>query len=266
MWCRNLLISAVTVLIATIWPLIATAADVYLEKNVIVLSGEIRAGDAERIASLLAPKTIIVRLLVNSPGGDLLEAMRIKDIVKGLHTDVAVAKGGYCVSACFFIFLEGYYRIATAAYDDGTLAPRENRERWSGMVGIHRPYMKTPSGNVVGVKKQEDLMRSARVYLATKAVPQHLIDEMMSRPSNDIYWLRRKDFSFLGEFNPGDEEALIAKCGYKRLDKRIEENWSQDREDQLANCNLDYWYEIYQPSQSQYLAKLRTGWRPWAVK
>lgn len=263
---RNLLISAVTLLIATISPLIATAADIYLEKHNIVLNGEIKAGDAERIASVLAPKTIIGRLLVNSPGGDLLEAMRIKDIVKGLHTDVTVAKGGYCVSACFFIFLEGYYRTAGAAYDDGTLAPRENRERRNGMVGIHRPYMKTPTGDVVGVKKQEDLMRSARVYLASKAVPQYLIDEMMSRPSNDIYWLRLKDFNFLGEYSPGDEEALIAKCGYKRIDKMIEENWSQDRGEQVANCNLDYWYEIYQPSQSQYLAKLRTGWRPWAVK
>lgn len=245
---------------------VAGAADVYVEKYAINLAGEIRAGDAERIAGLVAQEKAVLRLIINSPGGDLVEAMRIKDIVKGLHIDVQVAKGGYCVSACFFIFIEGYNRRATAAKDDGTLRPQEKRARWAGVVGIHRPYFKSPGGDIAGVKKQEDVMRSVKGYLTNKGIPQHLIDEMMARPSNDVYWLRDNDLNLLGEFSAGDEEAVISRCGYKRFDARYQENWSDDREEQLNICTFDYWQGQYFPSQLQYIAKLRTGWRSWSNK
>lgn len=262
----NFIVSVLAVFFASGFPFVAGAADVYVERYAVNLNGEIRAGDAERIASLVGQEKGLLRLIINSPGGDLVEAMRIKDIVNGLHIDVNVAKGGYCVSACFFIFLEGYNRRATASNDDGTLSPKEKRDRWAGVVGIHRPYLKSPTGDVIGVKKQEDVMRNVRGYLATKGVPQHLIDEMMARPSNDVYWLRPNDLNLLGEFSPGDEEAVIARCGYKRFDARYDGNWSEDKENRLTDCTFGYWEEQYLPSQRQYIAKLRTGWRSWSKK
>lgn len=262
----NYIVAVFAAFFATSFPFAACAADVYVERYSVNLTGEIRSGDAERIASLVAQKKVVGRLIINSPGGDLVEALRIGDLVNGLHIDVNVAKGGYCISACFFIFLEGYHRHATASNDDGTLRPKEKRDRWAGVVGIHRPYLKSPTGDVAGVKRQEDVMRNVRGYLATKGVPQHLIDEMMARPSNDVYWLRPNDLNLVGEFSPGDEEAVIARCGYKRFDARYAENWSDDREDRLDNCTFDYWEEQYFPSQRQYIAKLRTGWRSWSKK
>jgi hypothetical protein len=242
------------------------AADVYVGRYAINVTGEIRSGDAERIASLVAQERSVLRLVINSPGGDLIEALRIKDIVNGLHIDVNVAKGGYCISACFFIFLEGHNRYATASNDDGTLKPQEKRDRWAGVVGIHRPYLKSPTGDVAGAKKQEEVMRNVRGYLAIKAVPQHLIDEMMARPSNDVYWLRTNDLNLVGELSPGDEEALISRCGYKRFDGRYKENWGDDKDEVLNSCMFDYWYEQYHPGQRQYIEKLKMGWRPWLKK
>ena len=251
----------------SVFPSKAHAADIYIEASTVNLIGDIRAGDAERLASLIASeKKGVLRLKVNSNGGDLQEAMRIKDLVNELHINVNIAKGGYCISACFFIFLEGYQRRASSARDDGTLFPKELRDRISGVVGIHRPYLKSPTGDVMGTKKQQDLMRNVRDYLGTKVVPQHLIDEMMARPSNDVYWLNERDLNLLGELSPGDEEALIARCGYKRVYVRISENWNNDKENLLTDCMFEYYMEQYYPIQRQFIMRLRTGWRPWLKK
>lgn len=258
--------SIVTFLMASGVPLPARAADIHVDKYYIYLNGEIRSGDAEHLANLVAKEKSVLKLIVNSQGGDLVEAMRIKDLVGSLHIKVSVATGGYCVSACFFIFIEGYERYATAANNDGTLKSQESRDRSGGVVGIHRPYLKYPTGDVSGVKRQESVMRSVRDYLAVKGVSQHLIDEMMSRPSNDIYWLKKNDLESFGYLSPGDEEAVIARCGYKRADTRYDENWSRAKEDKLTDCTFDYWLEQYLPKQSEQLAKLRAGWRPWLKK
>jgi hypothetical protein len=266
MWYRNLLVSASMALLLISGPVTATAADISFARYVVNLTGEIKAGDAERIADLVAQQRSVLRIFVNSPGGDLSEALRIKDLVNGLHLSVNVARSGKCVSACFFIFLEGHTRFATGANVVAKLKSPEEVDVVSGVVGIHRPYLKSPSGDIDGVKKQEALMRNAKDYLVSKMVPQYLIDEMMGRPSNDIYWLGERDLNLLNEFSAGDEEALISKCGYIRPDVRQAQRWSSEKWNKLWDCEFDYWDEQYRPLQVQYLAKLRTGWRPWSAK
>ncbi len=248
------------------------AADVYIEKNTLYLTGEIRQGDAERLASLMPQLEAVKHLMINSLGGDLAEAMRLAELVKNAHIDVRVGQGGYCVSACFFVFLEGYYRSATSANDDGTLMPQAKRERRAGVVGIHRPYLKPKNGDIASPKKQEELMHQVRAYLVSKSVAQHLIDEMMARPSNEIYWLRERDLELIGEYNHDVEEALISKCGYKRLSVRAElmvradESWSVERNERMEICAFDYWSEQYLQQQMIFIFKLSTGWRPWSGK
>lgn len=266
-------------LLTTCFPLATEAANIHIdiENSSINISGEFKQGDAEHLASLLEKfkkYKIISTLDINSPGGNLQEAMRLAKLVNGLHVEVKVPKGGYCISACFFILLEGYSRTFEGVPEDwGNLSPEylfllspPLNESHFGFVGIHRPYLKSPSGNVAATKKQEELMRQVRVYLAAKAVPQYLVDEMMSRPSNDIYWLKESDIDLIGEYNPGDEEALIAKCGYKRLKTMVNENWSEDKIDQLGKCMGVYWYEQYFPLQHESIVKLSLGWRPWQDK
>lgn len=255
-------------LVASLFPLGAMAADVFVEKSSLNIIGEIRRGDAERVADAIAqqPRPWIFRVIVNSPGGDINEAVRISDLVRGMRLAVYVANGGYCVSACFFIFLEGNYRAASLANEDGTLPPQAKRNNWPGVVGIHRPYLKSPAGDLASAKLQEDVMRKVRGILASKSIPQHLVDEMMTRPSNDIYWLKRRDLEQIGEYDAGDEEALIAKCGYKRTGTMVDDNWSEERVNKLLDCSLDYWIELYVPVQKIFNAKLRTGWRPWVKK
>lgn len=239
------------------------AAEIHVEKKInVVFRGEIKKGDAERFAEIVGEMPMISRLSIDSTGGDLTEAMRIAELISKLHLTIEVAKGGHCVSACFFIFIEGFNRIFSSANDDGTLPTSKNNIR--GYLGIHRPYLKSPQGDVASVKRQESIMRNVKTHLATKMIPQYLIDEMMSRPSNDIYWLKENDSEQIGEYGAGNEEALISKCGYKRFKQSNAENWSDQRYSQMYNCIHDYWENNYSGEHFFILTKLKIGWRPWS--
>jgi hypothetical protein len=238
------------------------------ESGVLSIRGEIKRGDAERLAVYLTEKRTIVALAVDSPGGDMEEAFRISSLIEGAKLGVFVGAGEKsttmttCSSACFFIFLAGQPRDAHGANDDGTLPLVEKWEAY-GFIGIHRPYLKSPIVDSSSMQRQAEMMRRIRTYLSSEGVPQNLIDEMMSRPSNESYWLTKRDLDLIGEFDPPLEEALIAKCGYKRFSKVFNENWSKERRSNLTKCMLNFYAENLIPMREKFVAKLRSNWRPW---
>ena len=243
----------------------ALSADYALEKKYVVsLSGKITPGDAERLAAYFMTQRVINTIYLNSPGGDLNEALRIAELVKSGGVRVSVKSGSICASSCFFIFIAGTDRTAATAADDGSYPKKASKK--FGYVGIHRPYFAKSDGDRSSAKQQEAMMAQAKSYLASRGVAQHLIDLMMSRPSNDIYWLSERDLEAIGPYDPGDEENLIRRCNYKRIAKIVEENWSDDQVNRLLECESDYWMESYGVKQLLLTEKLSKGWRPWKTK
>jgi len=224
----------------------AWAADIRTEGKVIYLDGEITKGDAEIFRAKWRDQRTTRVVRINSKGGDLKTALDIASIVKKNHIGVVANHNGYCASSCFFIFMSGYDRTGEPANDDGTLPSRDVANRF-GYVGIHRPYFSKSTS----AREQEQMMVKVRQILAEARVPQHLIDTMMARPSNEIYWLSMRDLEMLGEINPGDEEVLIQRCGYKRVMKRVKEKASRDEMQRMVNCSEDYWSEIYDVEQDK---------------
>ena len=233
----------------------------YPKEGTMLFDGEIATGDSEAMAAQMSKNRTFI-LMLNSMGGNVDEAMRMVAVIKGMNLRVAVAHGGLCASACFFLYLAGNSRNASNADDDGML-PKGRRSDILGYVGIHRPYLSVSSGDMKAAKKQETMMQKMRGYLVSERVPQNLIDEMMSRPSNDSYWLSNRDLELIGEYSPGQEEALISKCGYKRMIKQVAERWDEARKDRLLECEASFWGKNLMPLQEQYRARLQTGWRPW---
>lgn len=234
------------------------------EKYVLSLSGTIAPGDAERLAAYFMTQKVITAIHLNSPGGDLKEALRIAELVKNAGVRVSVKGGSICASSCFFIFIAGTDRTAAPAADDGSYPKRASKK--FGYVGIHRPYFAKSGGDRSSAKQQEAMMAQAKEYLASRGVAQHLIDLMMSRPSNDIYWLSERDLDAIGPYDPGDEENLIRRCKYKRAEKVVEENWTDDQRSRLSECEVDYWMESYGVKQLLLTKRLSNGWRPWISK
>jgi hypothetical protein len=244
------------------------------------LSGEIKKGDAEKLAKvLMQAHPFGTHLYLDSPGGDVNEALRIALLAKALHLDMVVAAGGTCASACFFIFLAGESHLAAGTID------RRMPKREAGYIGLHRPYLKSDpfkkSGSADAETRQHEVMKKTGTYLRDEDVPQRLIDLMMSRPSNDIYWMTQDDIDQLGSFSPGYEELLISRCGYSRnmfndtatatfkarqRGDSVLEAREQERGRAIAialgHCEASAFQDLGQESFTN-TERLRKGWRPW---
>jgi hypothetical protein len=234
------------------------------ERGIVKLSGKISKGDAESLVKIMISKSPLFGIELDSLGGDLNEAMKIVSLVKGAHYDTSVTAGGYCASSCFFIYLAGVRRAASGALPEDGVPPRDPAKEMLGFIGVHRPYFKDVEGTAASARKQEAMMLEVKGYLSNQGVSQSLIDEMMSRASNDIYWLSPKDIERIGEYAPGDQEALISKCGYKSQRQRREEKWDKDRRNALVDCSAHYVADTYMDDQSAYVRRLKVGWRPWS--
>lgn len=253
---------------------LSSAAEItLLKKGSMSLSGDLRPGDAEKFARKIALNAT-VRLVLDSPGGSIEEALRISSLLKSSYISTEVKKGGICASACFFIFLAGDNRFAS-----GTIHGRFRKSAVAGYIGLHRPYLSADTFNAgpstsMAVKAQHGVMQKVATYLRNENVPQRLIDEMMSRPSNDIYWMTSDDIDQLGEYSPGVEELLIARCGYSRKwgDEYAEASLNNDSRKMreidakmkaFEQCSLDARSDNID-ANIRTMEKILGGWRPWA--
>ncbi len=146
-----------------------------------------------------------------------------------------------------------------------------------GYIGLHRPYFKSDpderGGSAKSITQQHDIMKITSDYLRNSDVPQNLIDKMMSRPSNDIYWMTDDDVKQIGEYSPGMEELLIARCKYSRhmIDDIVTERMSKDsnivadglaRMKAFADCESTAFPDL-DKERTNNTVQLIGGWRPW---
>ena len=267
----------------------APAADIYFDQAInkvmrpedsFILSvrGELKAGDSDRFLEIAKKSPSLSRVELNSPGGSVIEGIKIAETIRFLHLDTRVASRGYCASSCFFMFIGGSFRWASSA----ELMTQESRNRSRnigislglpksmydrpipGFVGVHRPYVEA---SMTGGTNQTEAMFKVRQYLQMQLVPYRLIDMIMSRPSNDIYWLSASDFKELGDYPAGDEEIFVQQCGYIKnaSDRILEGGMTQEQISQL-NSQRDEADKCIQQKQaflqSQARIKLMRGWRP----
>ncbi len=242
----------------------------------LLLTGSINAGDAERLVrTLLEPLAerplLVSQVILNSPGGNLAEALRLASLVRGLHLATRIRDGGACSSACFFVFLAGDQHLV-AEHSVGSSRP--------GRIGLHRPYL---AGSALkqgdptrGMERQQSEMDKVTDYLRRESVPLRLIDEMMTHPSNDIYWMSNDDLWQLGEYHPGLEEVLIARCGYdKRLTSPAYAQLLGGLDDDARTKGQAQLGTLLQciantragldGQRDAFVARLKTGWRPWTA-
>lgn len=242
------------------------AADIYVERGIqLHIEGVIRTGDAERVASLIGGMQFVNFFVVSSPGGNIEEALRIAALIEGTSTRFIIKKGEICASACFFMFIASQDRRASAFYgEEGQNPSAKKQAEGYSYIGIHRPSLVSREEvTSASADKQEVLMHAVREYLRKRQVPQYLVDEMMGRASNQIYWLRDKDLDLLGNYSPGFEEVLIKECGYN---KTAQLSWTDTRLEKFFDCALNVWSREYLSSQVRYIKRLATGWRPWGKR
>jgi hypothetical protein len=195
----------------------------------LLLSGAFAQGDSQRFIEFVAqdPERYLrtSNVLITSSGGDLAEAISIAEILKHTYKVVTVSDWfGPCLSACFYV-----------------LAAAVKRDISDGAIGLHRPFLvstvvdNAPLVELEGV--QQRAYQSARTQLQIYGVSSRLIETMISRASNEIYWLTRFDKRELGRRAPWFEQVLVSRCN---LNKGLEEKYFTE-----INPGLDDALESY---------------------
>lgn len=204
----------------------------------ISMTGEIKKGDASRLTRVLTSDPIRRGedrfLLLESPGGDIEEAIRIGEVVKSamlITTLVRIAdyeneENGVrrrCVSACFLVFLAG----------------AERKALW-GELGVHRPYFdaniyKSKSPLEIA-KAQEKIEEEVRRYSKSHGVTDLLLERMMAHSSRQVYWLTDREKNALEGEQSWYQEIMIASCNWDpKRERKLISSWangaSKDVED-----------------------------------
>lgn len=151
--------------------------------------GRISEADAKALPPLLnrvkqrttlrtADKQGLVQAYLNSPGGEILAAMRIGELLRA--NDAMVWINGECSSACVFVFAGGVERNLI----------RESR------IGLHRPFFEQKF--FAGLSSQQaqrryaELIATSKSYLRSMGITDALFDDMLRVPSQQIQFVGRK--------------------------------------------------------------------------
>lgn len=174
------------------------------------LFGKISEADAKALSPLIyrvkqrsalrsADEQGRVQVFLNSPGGEILAAMRIGELLRA--NDAMVWVNGECSSACVFVFAGGVERNLI----------RESR------VGLHRPFFEQKF--FAGLSSQQaqrrygELIARCKSYMRSMGITDALFEDMLRVPSQKIQYVDRKyaeEVRLLGT-DPAYEEWTRAK-------------------------------------------------------
>ncbi|WP_299598021.1 hypothetical protein [uncultured Tateyamaria sp.] len=149
------------------------------------LEGEISAGDADRLADLIAqadpaPETLILQ----SPGGSVQDALALGRVIRREGIGTQMLAGEFCYSACPYLLAAGTIRTI----DD------------AASVGVHQHYFGQntflPAAFAV-----EDIQRGqaeVMTYLNEMGIDPLVMQHALSTPPNQIYVLLPEELETYG--------------------------------------------------------------------
>ena len=156
------------------------------------LNGEIQPGDSDAVTAEIKKANdenrLVVTIRLNSIGGNLLEAVKIADIIRKGKIATAVLSGATCASACFIIFAAG----------------NEKYVHYTAMIGVHGASDAT--GNET-VKSGAATISMARV-VRELGVPAGIIGKMVVTPPDQMVWLVPDDLRSMGTYMLGKPSQL----------------------------------------------------------
>lgn len=144
----------------------------------VYVDGIIEPGDADRFVSFISSKNITAaRVIFNSPGGSLLESLRIGKAIraKKFDTDVGVKEPGktsICASACTYAFAGGLYRYFESNLDK---------------FGLHQ--FSSPSGPTGPIGDTQLLSGALVEYLESMGVDGRAFSVAATASPDDIVWI-----------------------------------------------------------------------------
>jgi hypothetical protein len=153
------------------------------------IDGPIDEHTAQRLRDEIAGRDVAsATVILDSPGGLLLEGMALGRLIRQLGFSTAVARGGVCHSACVFALLGGVFRYA---------APQSS-------IGVHR----FSSGSAVVDADTVQVVAAAVVsYIRQMGADVDLFERMTRKGAGQILVLGDKELRQLRVINDGRLDA-----------------------------------------------------------
>jgi hypothetical protein len=156
-----------------------TATPIKDNKVIISLAGEIVDGDAEKLKEIIRSHNdagrVVSAVRFNSPGGLLVEGVKLASIIRYGKIATSVQSGARCASACFVAFSAGPQKFVS----------------YTANVGVHG------ASDARGQEAGDATVSMARV-VKELGVPEGIIGKMVITPPNEIVWLWADDLRSMG--------------------------------------------------------------------
>ena len=159
---------------------------------VITLSGELAEGDADafKIAVKTANDTgkLVGNVRLNSPGGNLLEGVKLAEAVRFGKMATNVGKSATCASACFLVFAAGETKFAS----------------YTAQIGVHGASDEFGAETVQSGAATVSMARVAKEL----GVPAGIIGRMVVTPPDQMVWLSPQDLQTMGTTMVGKPDQM----------------------------------------------------------
>ena len=163
-------------------------------KTIILLSGEIAEGDADTLRAAIKTANdagkLVSGIRLNSPGGNILEALKLADAVRFAKVATNVAGNATCASACFLVYAAGATKFAN----------------FTAQVGVHGASDKQGEETVASGAATVSMARAAKEL----GVPAAIIGRMVVTPPNEMVWLTPQDLLSMGTTMVGKPAQTIS--------------------------------------------------------
>lgn len=225
----------------TIFEISATASTLSTIDNgaTILISGRIEPGDFKKFAQFVNSKQRIAALMtwvaLDSPGGDVSEAMRFSRFFEEAYIRVKIPEGGTCASACFLMW---------AGAVDRVLMP-------DARLGVHRISWTSAS---LDMKRNEQVVspvaKSVEGFLEQAGIPRKIIDKFRETPPTDVTfidtkWLIQQDVYDAVAYRPMFLDVVEKKCGVNPASMNRGKLPSRERLEQWMDCGGELRIDLF---------------------
>ncbi|MBV8398507.1 MAG: hypothetical protein JOZ17_07185 [Acetobacteraceae bacterium] len=146
--------------------------------TVLLLQGRIVPGDAKRLRAALDVEQRLAMLVLNSPGGSVLEAQDMAKLIRASGAPALVPGNAVCASACFMLFA----------------AARERLAEPGAMIGVHSASVSGGNETMDTLGVTTLMAREAAAY----GVPSSITGRMVTTKPGQMAWLTRAELESMG--------------------------------------------------------------------
>jgi hypothetical protein len=160
------------------------------DRTIVVLNGELAPGDASRFKDMLKASSAagkpVSAVRLNSPGGSLIEGVRLAAVIQGAKIATVIIAGAKCVGACFLPFIAGSQKYVSATATVGVPGAAGKSEPKGETAALVRTEMPA----IVRVAQRLGLLDA-------------IVTKMLTTSEDDVFWLTLDDLRAMGATTTG---------------------------------------------------------------